>query len=40
MEDSFYGAPGFLRYRRNARGQVCGFEFSHNGMIDIHFDRR
>lgn len=39
MNDAFYGAAGFLRFTRNAAGQVDGFHLSFNGPIDFRFDR-
>jgi CubicO group peptidase (beta-lactamase class C family) len=39
MNDAFYGAAGFLRFTRNAAGQVDGFQLSFNGPIDFRFDK-
>lgn len=40
MADAFHGKAGFLRFTRNAAGQVNGFNLSFNGPIDMRFDKR
>ena len=40
MADAFSGEPGFLRFARNASGQVTGFDLSSSRMRGIRFDLR
>jgi hypothetical protein len=40
MTDAFSGAPGFLRFMRDATGKVTGFDLSSSRMRGIRFELR